>query len=94
MNYIKPRQVGDIALFRYVDAESYDPWFKEIFSGIIIDVRWRDDAMEGDPDPDLVPIYKVMCSDGHLRNFPHWELFDPEDIDKASRFEEVAEKEE
>lgn len=96
MNHLQPKQVGDIGIFRYIDAESYDPHFTEIFSGIIIDVRWHDQRELDDEfcEEDLAPIYKVMCGDGKLRNFPHWEIFDPESVDSAWFAEEVAGEEE
>lgn len=90
-----------------MDADSYDPDLKEIFAGIIIDVKWTLDEMPdahyvapGDEDGIPAPIYNVMCSDGRLRNFPHWELFEPpkgfdlDALDKGSRFQEVAWEEE
>ena len=95
----KPKQVGDLGVFRYVDADSYDPDCKEIFSGIIIDVRSSsNDGIKVGSIP--APIYSVMCSDGKIRNLPHWELFeppegfDPDEIDKGSSFQEVAGEEE
>jgi hypothetical protein len=104
---MKPKQAGDLGVFRYVDADSYDPDLKEIFVGIIIDVKWTLDEMPdahyvspGDEDGIPAPIYSVMCTDGQLRNFPHWELFGPVDdiydalLDKGSRFQEVAGEEE
>ena len=90
-----------------MDADSYDIDLKEIFVGIIIDVKWTLDEMPdayyvspSNEDGIPAPIYSVMCSDGKLRNFPHWEIFeppegfDPGEIDKGSSFQEVAGEEE
>ena len=88
-----------MASFRYIDADSYDPDIKEIFAGIIIDVSWYEDIHDVLDTPDS-PVYKVMCSDGRLRNFPHWELFEPTEgfykavQEKGSIFQEVAWEEE
>jgi len=73
---LKALHVHDFAQFRYVDADSYDSEFKEIFYGPVIEVRESAD----DGDDYYYNVYKVLCQDGVIRSFSHYELWSADEI--------------
>ncbi len=58
--------VGDLATFRYIDADSYDSEGWEVFFGPVISIAL-------DPVDERASI-EVLCQDGHLRRFTNYEL--------------------
>ncbi len=58
--------VGDLATFRYIDADSYDSEGWEIFFGPVISIML--DSV------DEYASIEVLCQDGHLRRFANYEI--------------------
>jgi len=67
-------RVGDLGLFRYVDADAYDVEGWEIFFGPVIQI-------EVDP-VDGVASIQVLCQDGALRHFANFEVWVQETLDE------------
>ena len=59
--------VGDLRLFRYADADSYDNHYDEIFYGPIVSIQLDHE--------DELCIFSVLCQDGSLRTFVEYELW-------------------
>jgi len=75
-------KVGDLRLFRYVDADAYDSAYHEVFHGPIVSIR-LDNREE-------MCVFHVLCQDAVLRTFSAFELWGETLEEYGSRLREEA----
>tara|TARA_R110000824_G_scaffold92217_4_gene223881 strand:+ start:10212 stop:10487 length:276 start_codon:yes stop_codon:yes gene_type:complete len=77
---LKALQVHDFAQFRYVDADAYDPEFREIFYGPVLEVRSYASPEAPEVEDYYYNVYGVLCQDSIIRTFNHYELWSGDEI--------------
>ena len=77
--------VGDLGIFRYVDADAHDPDGWEVWFGPIVSIEIDSGDADGE---DEHAIFQVLCQDGMVRPFIDYEVWGETLEEYALRLEE------